>query len=64
MIARDDAYRTLDSGRFYVMQPDAEWWDRSVWAEASAVPEGFRYASDTNPEWLTVDELRTMADAD
>jgi UDP-N-acetylglucosamine 4,6-dehydratase len=64
MIARDDAYRTLDSGRFYVMQPDAEWWDRSVWAEASAVPDGFRYASDTNPEWLTVDELRTMADAD
>ena len=63
MIARDDAYRTLDGGRFYVMQPDAEWWDRTVWAEASAVPEGFRYASDTNPEWLTVDELRTMADA-
>jgi len=63
MISVDDARRTLDAGRFFVMQPDAAWWDVTHWAEAKPLPEGFRYTSDTNTEWLTVDELRTMADA-
>ena len=28
--------------------------------QMSPVPEGFRYASDTNTEWLTTDELLAM----
>jgi hypothetical protein len=27
------------------------------------LPDGFRYSSDTNDQWLGEDELRTMADA-
>jgi UDP-N-acetylglucosamine 4,6-dehydratase len=30
--------------------------------EGSAPPPGFRYTSDTNTEWLSVEELRAIAD--
>jgi UDP-N-acetylglucosamine 4,6-dehydratase/5-epimerase len=62
MVSPDDARRTLDAGDFYVLRPDADWWDAAAWADAKPVPEGFRYTSDTNDRWLTVDELRAMAD--
>ena len=60
MISIEDARRTLDAGDFYVMQPEFEWWHRANWANASAVPEGFRYTSDTNTQWLSIDDLRAM----
>ena len=63
MISVDDARRTVDAGEFYVMLPDADWWDRDHWADAPTVPSGFRYSSDANDHWLTVDELRASSDA-
>ena len=63
MISVDDARRTVDAGRFYIVEPDVDWWDGSVWASATPVPEGFSYTSDTNPEWLTLEQLRTMIGA-
>lgn len=60
MISVDDARRTVDAGSFYVIQPDAEWWAGGGWTKATPVPEGFRYTSDTNTEWLTTEQLRTM----
>ena len=62
MISVDDARRTVDAGPFFVILPDADWWDDAHWSDAQAVPAGFRYASDVNDRWLTVDELRTLAD--
>ncbi|MCI0582963.1 MAG: UDP-N-acetylglucosamine 4,6-dehydratase (inverting) [Chloroflexi bacterium] len=63
MISVDDARRTVDAGGFYVIQPDADWWHGGPDVEHSPVPEGFRYTSDANDRWLTVDELRAMANA-
>ena len=62
MISVDDARRAIDAGTFYVIQPDADWWDGSAWADGSPVAEGFSYTSDTNRDWLTVGELRAMID--
>jgi UDP-N-acetylglucosamine 4,6-dehydratase len=63
MISIDDARRTVDAGTFYIIQPDADWWDGSACAHANPVPEGFSYTSDTNGQWLTVGQLRAMIDA-
>jgi UDP-N-acetylglucosamine 4,6-dehydratase/5-epimerase len=67
MISVDDARRTLAADGFYVVQPDADWWAQSGrlegWDGAVPVPEGFRYTSDTNTQWLTIDQLRAMVDA-
>ena len=62
LISVDDARRTVDAGTYYVIQPDADWWDGNAWADVNPVPEGFSYASDTNREWLTVEQLKAMID--
>ena len=62
MIGVDDARRTRDAGDFYVMLPDVDWWDSTAWEHAKLVPPGFRYTSDANSQWLTVEDLRRMID--
>jgi UDP-N-acetylglucosamine 4,6-dehydratase/5-epimerase len=59
MISLDDARRTLDAGTHYVVCPETDWWDGGNW-KAPPVPDGFRYSSDTNDSWLTVEQLRTL----
>ena len=44
----------------FVVQPEFSWWDIGDWSEGKALPEGFKYGSDNNPHWLTVQELQDM----
>ena len=61
MISFDEARRTVDRGDHYVIRPEIDWGGQSVfWGDP--VPDGFRYASDTNDEWLTTDRLLEMLD--
>jgi UDP-N-acetylglucosamine 4,6-dehydratase len=62
MIAAADARRTLDLGTHYVIQPEMEWWRPRNGLDGKPVPDGWSYTSDTNTEWLTVDQLREMVD--
>ncbi|MED4228935.1 UDP-N-acetylglucosamine 4,6-dehydratase (inverting) [Neobacillus cucumis] len=61
MITEDDARRTLDYGTYYVIQPEFSWWDTKDIKDGALLPKGFSYVSNTNSEWLTVDELRRLA---
>ena len=58
MITEDDSRQTLELDDRYVIEPAFAWWSRGAYmaAGASPVAEGFRYASDTNTDWL--DEAR------
>jgi UDP-N-acetylglucosamine 4,6-dehydratase len=60
MISVHDARRTVDMGRYYVVQPEMDWWV-PVALDGRRVPDDFSYSSETNTEWLSVDELRGIA---
>jgi UDP-N-acetylglucosamine 4,6-dehydratase len=60
LIGADDARRTRDAGEFYVLEPDADWWEASHWAERPHVDTGFKYTSDTNEWWLEGDDIATF----
>jgi UDP-N-acetylglucosamine 4,6-dehydratase/5-epimerase len=60
MISRDEARLALDAGDMYVLQPAHSWWAGSNWTGAKPVAEGFEYASDSNDQWMTIDELRKI----
>ena len=63
MISEDDARSTVELDDCYVIRPELNWWaepDEASGEVGSPLPPGFRYASDSNPQWLTVEELREM----
>jgi UDP-N-acetylglucosamine 4,6-dehydratase len=63
MITETDALSTLDCGNYFVILPTTGFWDENEFMKefsAQRVPEGFRYNSGENKDWLSVDDLRTL----
>jgi UDP-N-acetylglucosamine 4,6-dehydratase len=62
MITEGDARSTVEMRDRYVIEPVFAWWDRSTFEgpTANRVADDFRYSSDSNPEWLKPDQLRSM----
>jgi len=59
MIASDDSYRTIRQDDRYVVQPTVkEYWFKVP--AGDTVPVDFSYSSDTNDQWLSVQELRDL----
>lgn len=61
MITESDSYYTYDIGKYYVILPQVPVWNVEEFKKkfnAKKVSEGFRYASNTNGEWMTVENIR------
>lgn len=60
MITEDDARRTVEFGDFYVIKPEFPWWGESNYVDGCPCPEGFKFSSDTNSRWLSVEDIRKL----
>lgn len=63
MIPEDDARMTLEYDDYYVIQPSHPFWDTELYRKmkgGKSCPDSFRYSSDANDRWLSVEELRQM----
>src|SRR5262245_11915791 len=62
MVTDDDSRYTVEMEDRYVIEPAFHWWTRTSFAKdgGNTVPDGFRYSSDTNSQWLDVDGLNKM----
>jgi UDP-N-acetylglucosamine 4,6-dehydratase/5-epimerase len=60
MITEDDARHTVEFDTYYVIQPEFPWWSHEYEKYGKSLPEGFKYASDTNTQWLSIEELRKL----
>jgi UDP-N-acetylglucosamine 4,6-dehydratase len=62
MITEDDSRQTLELDDRYVIEPSFAWWQRERYDTAGATPvaEGFRFASDTNSDWLDAARLKAL----
>jgi UDP-N-acetylglucosamine 4,6-dehydratase len=63
LLTEDEARHSIDVGDRYVILPHRPVLDDADAARGAALPDGYHYASDTNDQWLTGDDLRAMADA-
>ncbi len=62
MIMEDDARHTVEFDDYYIIQPEFPWWSKKYAEGGKALPDGFAYTSDNNNDWLTVEELRKLAE--
>jgi len=63
MITETDSMSTYDCGKYYVIAPSVPLWNLNDWTtkfKATKVPEGFKYNSGTNSEWINFEEIRTL----
>ncbi len=57
LISEDEARQTVEMDDMYVVQPSHSWWHKENWKGGRPLDDGFRYASDSNPRWLSHEEL-------
>jgi UDP-N-acetylglucosamine 4,6-dehydratase len=60
LVSEDEARNALEFENMFVIQPPHTWWRMDNWDGGKPLPEGFRYASETNSCWLTVEQLKAM----
>jgi UDP-N-acetylglucosamine 4,6-dehydratase len=60
LVARDESRYALEMGDMFIIQPVHPWWEPANWSEGKPLPDGYKFASDENDRWLTIDELRQM----
>jgi UDP-N-acetylglucosamine 4,6-dehydratase len=62
LISDDESRHTREAAdRFVVIPAQAWWWIHEAEQFGDALPNGFKYVSNDNPDWLTVEDLRVMA---
>jgi UDP-N-acetylglucosamine 4,6-dehydratase len=58
LIHEDEARSAVELNDMYVVQPSMELWFGHDWNEkGQSLPDGFRYASNTNKDWLTLEQI-------
>jgi UDP-N-acetylglucosamine 4,6-dehydratase len=64
MVTEDDSRTTVEMTDRYVIRPAFPFWSgANLPGELfKPVPEGFRYSSDTNTQWLDQKSLKTILD--
>lgn len=62
MISPEEGRRTviLEGGEYFVIQPDLATWGYLPPEGSTPVPAGFRYQSDSNDQWLSVEDIRAL----
>ena len=60
LISEDEARYAVETEEMYVIQPQHSWWLKDNWKNSRSVSDGHRYASDTNPQWLSAEQLAAM----
>jgi UDP-N-acetylglucosamine 4,6-dehydratase len=63
MITSSDSYTTYDLGKYYAILPQVPYFKLDDFIQhfnAVKVPEGFRYSSDANADWVSASEINRL----
>ncbi|MGZ3662731.1 MAG: polysaccharide biosynthesis protein, partial [Bdellovibrionota bacterium] len=67
LVPEDDARRTVELEKYFVIQPELSFWSKQAGSKYSSekkCPDGFSYTSDNNPQKLSIEALRSMIGQD
>jgi len=61
LISEDESRTTVELEDMFVVEPaDAFWFGKSWSTKYPTVDEGFRYASNTNTQWLSIEQIQNI----
>lgn len=62
LVAEDEARNSIEFDDMFVITPIFQWWTNEKWPGGKPLPDGYRYASDTNSDWFTPSQLHSIID--
>ena len=63
LVSEDEARHTVELPEMYIVQPPEDVWFGRAWSDRGrALPEGFRYSSDTNDQWLDLAAIQSFVE--
>jgi UDP-N-acetylglucosamine 4,6-dehydratase len=63
LISEDEARTVVELKDMYVVQPAEALWFGHAWAQKGAnIADEFRYASNTNTDWLSVEQIKEIVE--
>jgi len=61
LISEDEARTTIELEDMYVVQPAEALWFGHTWEQqGKRLADGYRYSSNDNPQWLSIEELKEI----
>lgn len=60
LLTEDEARHSSEFKDYYVVEPDFPWWREKKKLSGKLLPDGFRYTSDKNKNWITPRDLKKM----
>jgi UDP-N-acetylglucosamine 4,6-dehydratase/5-epimerase len=60
LISEDESRNTVERERMFIVKPPETLWERSLQYGGQPLPEGFRYSSDNNKDWLDVNGIQKL----
>jgi UDP-N-acetylglucosamine 4,6-dehydratase len=60
LLSEDEARNAVELDEMYIIQPSHPWWKGTNWLHGRELPQGFRYTSDSNEQWLTNEQLQEL----
>jgi len=61
LITEDESRHAVRMENYFAIYPSFAFWRSSEYPKGEELPPGFRYSSNTNDEWLSVQQLRELA---
>ncbi|MBN1824466.1 MAG: UDP-N-acetylglucosamine 4,6-dehydratase (inverting) [Endomicrobiales bacterium] len=64
LLTEDEARHSVAFKDHFVIEPEYHWWTSKIYIEKGGekLTDNFRYTSDKNDKWLTIEELKKMAE--
>lgn len=60
LVSEDEARHAIELDDMFVIQPTHPWWSGDNWVGGKSLPDEFRYISNTNAQWLSIEDLKQL----
>lgn len=60
LLTEEEARHTKETDDYFIIEPEFQFWSDSNFKDIKKLPDGFKYASNTNKQWITKDQIKEI----
>ena len=60
LLTKEEARHTKEFDKYFVIEPEFPFWSKNNFKDGRNLPEGFRYTSETNNNWITKEQMKEI----